>query len=391
MTFSVLWRSFSIRAVAIPMTAILLLGSGACGNRSAQPEQTVEDSKPEPEVENRLTFNDITLEQVDGEGNLMWVVNGKQATYSGDRQLAAVETPKAELYQNGELVFQIEALQGEVHQNGEKIVLREEVVAVDTQDGAVMTGDELEWLPKDDTLIVRGNLTGTHERADVTAEEVQLFSQQRRLEAFGAVVMRVKESSLQVSTEQIVWEMEPEQVFIEQQVQVDRFEIEGEGEEEEEKITDRAVADRGTLDLAAQVATLQDNAQLSLVEPPLQVASNELIWDLPGEVVTSNVPVKVVHEEEQVTMTGNQGWVTLAEKMFYLSNGIEALGKDNLAQLIAENLTWDISAQEFVAQGNVTYRQVDPPFNLTGPKAEGKLESQTFVISGGRVVTEIIP
>ena len=389
MTFSLFRYSLSIRAVAISMAAILLLGLGACGNRSSEPEKIVEDSKPEPEVENRLTFNDITLEQVDGEGNLMWVVNGKQATYSGDRQLAAVESPKAELYQNGELVFQIEALQGEVHQNGEKIVLREEVVAVDTQDGAVMTGDELEWLPADDTLIVRGNLTGTHDRADVTAEEVQLFSQQRRLEAFGAVVMRVKESSLQVSTERIVWEMEPEQVFIEQQVQVDRFEIEG--EEEEEKITDRAVAEQATLDLAAQIATLQDNAQLSLVDPPLQVASNELIWDLPGEVVTSNVPVKVVHEEEDVTMTGNQGWVTLAEKVFYLTNGIEALGKDNLAQLIAENLTWDISAQEFVAEGNVTYRQVDPPFNLTGPKAEGKLESQTFAISGGRVVTEIIP
>ncbi|MBE9041351.1 LPS export ABC transporter periplasmic protein LptC [Oscillatoriales cyanobacterium LEGE 11467] len=387
MILSILRFSLSIRAIAIPIAAILLLGLGACGNRRSVPEKAVEDSKPDREVENRLTFNDITLEQVDGEGNLMWVVNGKQATYSGDRKLAAVESPKAELYQNGELVFQIEALEGEVHQNGEKIVLKEEVVAVDTQDGAVMTGDELEWLPQDDTLIVRGNLTGTHERADVTAEEVQLFSQQRRLEAFGEVVMRIKESSLQLSTERIVWEMEPEQVFIEQKVQVDRFE----GEGEEEKITDRAVAQLAQIDLATQVSTLQDNAQLSLVEPPLQIASNELVWDLPSQVATSNLPVRVLHEQEQVTMTGNQGWIDLTEKMFYLTDGIEALGKDNLAQLIADRLTWNIPAQEFVADGNVTYRQVDPPFNLTGPRAEGKLESQTFVISGGRVVTEIIP
>ncbi|MDY6939528.1 MAG: LPS export ABC transporter periplasmic protein LptC [Cyanobacteriota bacterium] len=383
--------SVSMRAVVLSMAAIVVLGLGGCGDRRVVPEETTEESDGDRDEENRLTFNDITLEQVDDEGNLKWVVNGKQATYSGDRKLAAVKNPKGELYQNGELVFQIEALHGEVHQNGEKILLKEEVVAIDTQDGAVMTGDELEWLPQDDTLIVRGNLTGTHERADVTAEEVQFFSQQRRLQAIGNVVMRVKESSLLVSTEQLTWEMEPEQVFIEQQVQVERFEVEGEGEEKEEKITDRAIADRAEIDLATQVSTLQDNAQLSLVEPPLQVASNELVWDLPGEVLTSNVPVKVVHEEEEVTMTGNQGWITLAEEIFYLTNGIEALGKDNLAQLIAEKLTWDIPAQEFLAEGNVTYRQVDPPFNLTGPRAEGRLESQTFVISGGRVVTEIIP
>jgi hypothetical protein len=39
---------------------------------------------------------------------------------------------------------------------------------------------------------------------------------------------------------------------------------------------------------------------------------------------------------------------------------------------------------------------VNPPFNVTGPTAVGKLQDQSIVVSGGgtggsRVVTEIIP
>ena len=50
-----------------------------------------------------------------------------------------------------------------------------------------------------------------------------------------------------------------------------------------------------------------------------------------------------------------------------------------------------IRAQDFVAEGDVTYRQVDPPLSVNGPRAEGKLQEQTFSISGGRVKTEIVP
>ncbi len=47
------------------------------------------------------------------------------------------------------------------------------------------------------------------------------------------------------------------------------------------------------------------------------------------------------------------------------------------------------------AQGDVVYKQADPPMNFTGEKAVGNIQTENIVVSGGnsqnRVVTEIIP
>ncbi|MFM5993361.1 MAG: LPS export ABC transporter periplasmic protein LptC, partial [Dolichospermum sp.] len=47
------------------------------------------------------------------------------------------------------------------------------------------------------------------------------------------------------------------------------------------------------------------------------------------------------------------------------------------------------------AQGNVVYRQVEPPLNFQGTTAVGNLETENIVVKGGgsdnRVITEIIP
>ena len=43
----------------------------------------------------------------------------------------------------------------------------------------------------------------------------------------------------------------------------------------------------------------------------------------------------------------------------------------------------------------MVYRQLNPVFNLTGPRAAGQLKDQTVVVKGdgggGQVVTEIVP
>ncbi|HIK31885.1 MAG TPA: LPS export ABC transporter periplasmic protein LptC [Oscillatoriales cyanobacterium M59_W2019_021] len=380
-------RQFSRPLGAIVLGIALSVGIAACTKKPPESQKADGDRSAAPKVETNLTFNDITLEQVDEQGKLVWVVKGKQATYSSDRQLAALKKPQGELYQDGKLVFKIEAEQGEIHQNGEKILLKDKVVATDIQDNAVVRGDTLEWLPKKDTLTVRGNLQGTHEEADVTAQEARLFGKKRRMELLGEVIMRAKESSLQIASDSMIWEMEQKLAISDKPVQIDRYEGEGDAE----KVTDRATADRAQVQLDTQVATLQQNAQLALVDPPVQVASNELIWDLPAERLTSNVPVRVVHNEQKVTLSGNNGWIDLAAEVFQLNDGIEAISQTNQAQLIANQLTWNIPTQEFVAEGDVTYRQVDPPLSVNGPRAEGQLQEQTFSISGGRVTTEIVP
>jgi LPS export ABC transporter protein LptC len=379
--------SFNTRAISLAMGIALVLGIAGCTQKPLEPKKAATDRPAAPKVDTNLSLNDLTIEQVDEKGQLLWVVKGKQATYSGDQKQATLKNPQGEWYQNGKLVFKLEAQQGEIHQNGEKILLKDQVVATDMRDGAVVRGDHLEWLPKKDTLTVHGNLQGTHEEADVTAQEARLFGQKQRMELSGDVVMRAKKSSLQIASDSLVWEVEEKTAMSDKPVQIDRYEGEGDAE----KVTDRAVADRAEVNLDTQIATLEQNSQLTLVDPPVQIASNELTWDLPAERVTSNVPVRVVHNEQKITLSGNRGWIDLATEVFQLNDGIEAISQTHQAQVIAKQLTWNIPTQEFVAEGEVTYRQVDPPLSVTGPRAEGKLQEQTFSISGGRVKTEIVP
>jgi len=117
-------------------------------------------------------------------------------------------------------------------------------------------------------------------------------------------------------------------------------------------------------------------------------------WNFPAELVVSPGPVTVIQLQEKVTMRGNQGRGDLQKDVFYLTGNVVGIGEKRNAQLNTDNFIWYLKTQTFDAVGNVVYRQLDPEFNLTGPKAAGQLKEETVIVkgdaSGGQVVTEII-
>jgi hypothetical protein len=96
-----------------------------------------------------------------------------------------------------------------------------------------------------------------------------------------------------------------------------------------------------------------------------------------------------------VTVTANQGWGDLKEEQFDLVGNVVGIGQKRQSQLNTEQLTWSVSQQQFQAQGNVVYRQIDPPLTLMGDQAVGQFSNDTIVVSrgssGGQVVTEFVP
>ncbi|MDC0833839.1 Homoserine dehydrogenase [Geitlerinema sp. FC II] len=369
------------RLWALLLAAVFALFLNACSDEPT-PEPTPDRAPTSQTIDPSLTFENVSLEQVNDDGVVLWEVKADRVTYSNDRQIGRLENPSGKLYRDGELVYEVEAAYGEIQQEGQQVFLRDNVVIIDKQNGTVARGDEMDWTPDDDRLVVRGNVSATHERADITAAEAVFLSEPQHIELIGSIVANFKEPPLQISSERLLWQM-PEQLIIgEVPVQVARY--------EDEEITDRATSESLRVDLETQIATLQQNARIAVVEPPLDIVSNELNWDLEGEMMSSDVPIRVVHRDNQVTLSGNRGWMNFVEETFYLKDGIEALGQANEAQMTANSLTWFVDSQRFEAEGNVVYRQVDPPFHLRGPRAEGKLEDRTFVVSGGDVVTEIL-
>jgi lipopolysaccharide export system protein LptC len=291
------------------------------------------------------------------------------------------------LFQDGKIVLQVSADSGEIQENGEKVFLKGQITATDTRNGAVFRGDELEWHPKADLLIVRNNLKGSHPQLQASAKEGRYFSRKQQMELFGQVAAISKDPDLQMKTEHMLWQIKEQMVIGDKRIQIERYKA--------KTITERVEADKSQVNLKTKVATLQQNVQLTSIEPPLLMSSNSAVWNLNTETVVSDQPVRIVHQKENVILTANQGIVDLQRKVANLTGGVQGVGSRNQAKLYANQLTWDIPTQNVQASGNVMYQQVNPPFNTTGPTAVGKLQDQTIVVSSGgagnRVVTEIIP
>ena len=371
----------------------LMLGVSACNIQGKAAKKLAEDSKlaqdsaAKKDFEGQLTFNDVTLDQADEQGRPLWKVKSKQAVYTNNKKTAKVQNPIGDLFQDGKLVYLVSGLEGEVQEDGKIIFLKGNIVATDIQNGVVLRGNELEWRPQEDILIVRNQLVGNHKDVDVTAKEGRAFSRIKRIELIGQVVANSKEPILQMRTEHLIWQMADNKMISDRPVQIDRY--------INKQITDRAVGDQGEVDTKTKIATLRKNGKLAMLEPPLDIFSNLIVWDSNAKTVVSDHQVRLFHRVQQVNLTANKGRVNLQTKTAYLTGKVYGIGQNPPSQMRTDQMTWYLPTESFEAVGNVFYEQTDPPLRLNGPKAVGQLKDQKIVISGGndgsRVVTEIIP
>lgn len=384
------------KVILIKLVIILLsYSTSSCNSQSRAAKKLAEDSKLARDtatgknIEGSLSFQQVTLDQADEQGRPLWKVKAKQAVYSNNNKIAKVQNPFGDLFQDGKLLYQISALEGEVHEDGKKIFLKGQIVATDTQNGVVLRGNELEWSPDKDELIVRDRLTGSHKELEASAREGRSYSRQKRIELIGQVVATTKdpkEPPLQMKTEHLIWQVGEKKMFSDRPVQIDRI--------VDNKTIDRATGERGDVDLNTKIATLKQNAQLAIADPALDIASDLLVWNYNAKTVVSDRPVRVFHRIEQVTLISDRGRVDLEQKIAYLTGKVYGVGKKPPSQMRTDRMTWYLATESFEAEGNVFYKQVDPPLNLTGPKAIGQLKNQSIVVTGGnggRVETQIIP
>lgn len=371
----------------LSLWCLLVLGVGGCGLS----ENNSNPSTPEAaqkEWEKTLTFNDVTLEQVDAEGKMVWKVRSPSARYNDEQKVTYVKTPTGELFQDGKLVYRIEAKSGEVYGDGKKIILKDDIIATATEHNAVLRGKELEWLPQEDLLVVRNNLSATHPEIDVSANEARVQSRAKQMELLGQVIATTKKPVLQMRSDRVMWQMDKHLVTSDRPVEIERYTC---NSPQNCPATDTAVADGGQVNIKTQIVELQNNAKLTLAQPPLNVDSDIMVWNVEAQTIASDRPVTILHREQELTFTGGQGKLELEPKIFYLTGGVTGVGGTRQSDLKADQVTWFIPTEEIQAEGNVVYRQADPPFTVTGPKAFGKLQDQTVVVTGGNVVTEVIP
>lgn len=366
--------------VVVPLINIVaLFALTGCGDQSSRRIDKAQDTSVQ-KVESNLTFNDITLEQADEQGRSVWKVKAAEATYSKDKKVAQVQSPTGQLFQDGKPVYKITAQQGEILQNGKQLFLKGQIVAISSQNGLVLRGNELEWKPEEDLLIVRNQLRGNQRQVQVVAQEARVHRGDR-VELLGKVVAKATDPSLQIRTEHLIWQIQEQKLIGDRPVQIERY---------KGKMIDRGRANSAEVNLRTKIVSLIQNAQLKLLDPPLDVAGNSMSWNLNAEIMTADRPVRIVHRQQQVTLTAKQGQMDLQKEVVYLSGDVHGVGQRRQS-INAKTLTWYLPSQLVEANGDVVYRQVKPPARFTGQKAIGRLQNQTIVVSGGRVEAEIVP
>ncbi|PSN17934.1 LPS export ABC transporter periplasmic protein LptC [filamentous cyanobacterium CCP5] len=345
---------------------------------------------PDSEVtESGLTLRDVTLEQPDENGQLLWRVKGDEVTYSPDRQVAYVTSPDGELFQDGKVIYRVQADTGEVRENGQVIFLRGNIVATGVENQSVLRGNELEWRPEEDRLIVSEGITGNHPQIQAEARRAEVFNREKRMVLEGDVMATAvavdgeTESPIKLQAERLVWFWEAERLETSQPLRAEQLEA--------GKVTDFITGDRGQLDLAAMVLNLQQNVEMRLLEFPLRVTSEAALWQVEEQQVQINQPLRLLQPEEEVVVTAQSGRMDLENEQVYLIGSVSAQGQNNQTELTSDRLRWDLPQETVVAEGNVTYQQGNPQLRLQGSRAVGRLDNQTVVVDGGPVVTEIVP
>ncbi len=368
----------------LPLTFFLVFGLIGCESKS--PPTSQQNTANSSNKDSNLTFFDVTLEQADEVGRPIWKVRAKTAQYTKEKQIGQAESPYGELYQDGKIVYQIKADVADIEQDGKQLFLKGKIFATDPSNGIVLQGNELEWRPKEDLLIVRNKINGTHKKLQAVAQEVRVKTREQRMEFSGGVVANSIDPQMQVRTEHLIWNIKEEKLIGDRPLEIDRY--------KDNKISDRGKGNSAEVNLKTKIATVQKNAQLELLDPPMQISSNSMTWNMNAETVTTNSPTRMFHRAENVTVTANQGEMKIPQKTVYLKGNVNAIGQRRQS-LRSNTLTWYLDNKLVEAQGNVVYRQVDPPLNFVGETAVGNLQTENIVVKGGsssgRVVTEIIP
>lgn len=374
------WVSVLIASLVFA-SPILLTG---CGGSRTERKLAEDTKKLEGEnFDTDLTFNSVTLEDFDKKGRLWWKVKAEQATYSRDQKTARVKKPNGEFYQDGKAILKVSGETGEVLKDGERIFLKGNILATDVRDGLTLKGNELEWRPKEDLILIRNTVQGTRKKVTASAKNGKYLTRMRRLELDGNVAAEAQEPNVKFNTNRLIWLVEQQKLNSDRPLKLERY--------QNKVVTDRANAAEGSMDLKTEVVTLKQSAQLNMTDPVVQVNGNLVTWNIKNRLVSSTQPITIVNAKDNITLVGNQGSLDLKTKLLTLQGNVNGSGGQNQAQLKGDRLLWNIETQQFEATGNVTYQQAKPPLNLSGPKASGTLKDQQVVVSGGRVVTQFVP
>lgn len=346
-------------------------------------------------VKGGVTFSDVVLARADTKGQLRWKLEAKGVTYGEGQSVSKAKSIKGQLYEKGRPIFDIVAQSGTVRQSDQQVRLQGNIQVSDRQNKLVFRGREAQWNAQSGVLTVQNGLTVTHPQLQLWAKVLQASQRGQVVRVSGQVVMETRPMAdqstgrLQLKANRALWQVAQQRVQAgeastnpqQPTVEVKRLDV---GQ-------DPAIALAGTVQANLNTGVVQLTTPVQLQRGSLQLATRTLTWDTQKQRIFSPELVQIQDAQRQISVLANQGTLLERESLVDLQGKVEMKGLRNDAQLTTDQLLWHTNTQRIEAVGNVNYQQTSPQFNLRGPRAVGRIADQTVRISGGNVVTEIVP
>jgi LPS export ABC transporter protein LptC len=394
---------------SIPIGLALIWTIAGCSGRSNPPAVKPTASKP---TEPQLTLNNATFEEANADGTPVWRVVAQKSRYEADKQSGQIEGLRGDLYQDGKIFVRLTAQQAQIERDGKVVRLRGDVTAIETRNSLQVRGQEVEWRPEEDILIVRQNISGLHPQLILAGgREARYFSRRQLLEMTGRVEAVSKEPRIVLKTTSLAWQVAAETIATTSFTDAVRFLPSANntnsstppvpspsGSNGNNNSTfvpnDRLQANRLEYRLKEKTLTADGNVTYVGVQPALNVRAASAIWQVAAERLEITRQFQGDYPPENTTFSAARGQYDLKQNIVRLEGNARVVSIRNNASIVADRLRWRIDNQEVAAVGNITYNQTDPPLTTRGNRAIGKLQDQTIVVSSDnnrQVETEFQP
>ncbi|MCI3281250.1 LPS export ABC transporter periplasmic protein LptC [Synechococcus sp. PCC 6717] len=394
----------------MPLLRLVLLGSLAgCGWVDAW---IGDEPTPEPEVTGAVRLQNLTLQQTDDQGQILWLLQADGARYSdGGLQQIEIDNLRGDLRVAGKPTYTLEAKAVKVRQRNDQLWIEGRTTVTDVAARGTIVADQFVWRGDRALLQAQKNLQIRYPQVAITAQRLEADSQRQELRALRAVQVTSslpEAQDLRLSTDVLVWQQEQERLLAG---------VGGAGGVTVVGVAgDRLRAQEAEWSIPQQQVALRRSVQVDLQEPRL-LARGELIqWRIDRQQIISDAPLTVEYPSQGITGQARRGVLFLDDNRAIFENA-RLQSQPQAAQLRAQRLTWRIPQQqveasghveiqrpnatlrtaqlvwrmpqqEVEAQGGVFYHQANPRIQVRGQQAKGWLDRQEVIVTG-RVQTQV--
>ncbi len=147
------------------------------------------------------------------------------------------------------------------------------------------------------------------------------------------------------------------------------------------------VADSGKYFTDIEKLEIQDNVVATSKQPPLQLTSDRLEWNIPDQQIISPGAIKLVHYDQNKTiidqLVSDRAELNLAKKQATLSKNIDLITSDPQLQIATDFLIWNYQTRIGKTDRPIQILDRDRQISLTGNKGEIDLQQRLAKLEDG--------